>query len=68
MVSMSVKIAGQQYLQIQEVARILGVSRQTLQRWFREGRAPDVARDHRGWRVFSQTDVDRLRQVVEKVN
>jgi predicted site-specific integrase-resolvase len=46
---------------------MLGVSRQTLQRWFREGRTADVARDHRGWRVFKQSDVDRLRRIVEKV-
>jgi len=63
---MPIKIAGKDYLQIQEVAEMLGVSRQTLQRWFREGKAADVTRDHRGWRVFNQSDVDRLRQVVHK--
>lgn len=65
---MPVMIAGNSYLQIQEVAEILGISRQTLQRWFREGKAVDVARDFRGWRVFSQADIDRLRSVVEKVS
>jgi excisionase family DNA binding protein len=65
---MPIQIAGEHYFQIQEVARILGVSRQTLQRWFREGRAVDVSRDHRGWRVFNQSDVDRLRQIVERVS
>lgn len=47
---------------------MLGVSRQTLQRWFREGRAADVSRDFRGWRVFTHADIERLRQVVDKVS
>jgi excisionase family DNA binding protein len=64
---MPVKIADQHYFQIREAAQMLGISRQTLQRWFREGKTTDVARDFRGWRIFSQSDVDRLRQVVEKV-
>lgn len=62
---MPVVIHGKSYFQILEVAKTLGVSRQTLQRWFREGRVEDVARDHRGWRVFSPQDVQRLRQYVE---
>lgn len=65
---MPIKIADQHYFQIQEVAQMLGVSRQTLQRWFREGKAPDVSRDHRGWRVFNEADVDRLRQMIQRAN
>lgn len=65
---MPVRIAGTEYFQIQEAAKLLGISRQTLQRWFREGKAADVARDRRGWRVFSHADIDRLRQVVDKVS
>jgi len=65
---MPIKISGKDYFQIQEVAEMLGVSRQTLQRWFREGKASDVPRDHRGWRIFNQSDVDRLHRVVHKPN
>jgi DNA-binding transcriptional MerR regulator len=65
---MPLTIAGKSYFQIREVAGMLGVSRQTLQRWFREGRAADVSRDFRGWRVFTQADIERLRQVVDKVS
>jgi excisionase family DNA binding protein len=56
----AVKIGEQQFFQIREAAKQLGVSRQTLQRWFREGKVQDVARDRRGWRVFTQRDIDRL--------
>lgn len=44
-----------------EVARTLGISRNTLLRWFREGRVPDGPRDRNGWRVFGEADVEALR-------
>jgi len=45
-----------------QAARALGVSRNTLLRWFREGRISGVSRDRRGWRSFSETDLDRIRR------
>lgn len=45
-----------------EAARELGVSRNTLLRWFREGRISGVPRDRRGWRSFSGPDLDRIRR------
>jgi predicted site-specific integrase-resolvase len=46
----------------QEAAERLGVSRQTLLRWFREGRVADtVRRDRNGWREFSSDDIERIR-------
>ena len=48
-----------------EAARRLGVSRQTILRWFSEGRiADDVRRDHRNWREFDERDVERIRKSV----
>lgn len=43
-----------------EAARRIGCSRSTLLRWFREGRVADVARDRRGWRVFTEEDIERI--------
>ncbi len=45
-----------------EAAGLLGVSRNTLLRWFREGRISAVARDRRGWRSFSEADLERIRR------
>lgn len=45
-----------------EAARRIGCSRSTLLRWFREGRVADVGRDRRGWRVFTEDDIGRIRQ------
>ncbi len=45
-----------------EAARRIGCSRSTLLRWFREGKVADVARDRRGWRVFTEEDISRIRR------
>jgi DNA-binding transcriptional MerR regulator len=44
-----------------DAAKKLGISRQTLHRWFAVGRIKDVRRDHNNWRVFSLQDIDRIR-------
>lgn len=48
-----------------EAAKELGVSRNTLLRWFREGRISEVARDRNGWRIFSQEDLASIRRSLE---
>ncbi len=48
--------------QTDEAARRIGCSRSTLLRWFREGKVADVARDRRGWRVFTEEDISRIRR------
>jgi len=45
-----------------EAAGLLGISRNTLLRWFREGRISGVSRDRRGWRSFTEADLDRIRR------
>jgi len=47
-----------------EAAKRLGVSRQTLLRWFAQRRITEVRRDHNNWRVFSDQDLDRIRREV----
>ena len=44
-----------------EASRRIGCSRSTLLRWFREGKVVDVGRDRRGWREFTEADIDRIR-------
>ena len=43
-----------------QVARKAGVHRDTIHRWLRDGRIPEPARDRRGWRVFSEVEVQRI--------
>jgi len=45
-----------------EVARIVGVHRDTLLRWLREGLVPEPRRDRHGWRVFDDREAARISQ------
>jgi predicted site-specific integrase-resolvase len=49
------------YRQAHEVAKLAGISKNTLLRWLKAGRVPEVARDRNGWRIFSEEDVARIR-------
>ena len=48
-----------------EVARLVGVSKQTLLRWIRTGLVADVHRDQRGWRVWTNEDLARVKRFRE---
>lgn len=43
-----------------EAARKAGIHRDTLLRWLREGKVAEPRRDRRGWRVFSDHDVQQI--------
>lgn len=59
---MPVKLEGHNYYRTAEVCRITGISKNTLFRWMKEGFIIEPAsRDWRGWRLFSQTQVDKLK-------
>jgi DNA-binding transcriptional MerR regulator len=44
-----------------EAAKFVGVSKNTLLRWLDEGLIDDVERDWRGWRVWMQRDIERIK-------
>ena len=44
-----------------EAANCIGVSKSTLLRWLDEGLVDDVERDWRGWRVWMQQDIERIK-------
>jgi len=46
------------YSTVQAAERV-GVCKNTLLRWIREGLIPDVGRDWRFWRVWSEQDIAR---------
>lgn len=46
-----------------------GITKNTLLRWVSQGSFADVDyRDRRGWRLFTEDDVDRLKAEVNKIN
>jgi len=44
-----------------EVAKRLSICKSTLLRWLDEGLVDDVERDWRGWRIWNNRDVERVR-------
>jgi len=44
-----------------QAAKQIGVCKNTLLRWVYEGLIPDVGRDWRGWRSWSQADINRAK-------
>lgn len=66
---MPVAINGQEYYRTSEVCRIVGISRNTLFRWLKEGGVTEVEhRDYRGWRLFTQAQVDAMKKKVGQVS
>jgi predicted site-specific integrase-resolvase len=59
---MPVVINDQTYYRTAEVCRAVGISRNTLFRWLKEGIFSDVEyRDWRGWRLFTPDQMDIMR-------
>ena len=48
-----------------EAAELIGVSKNTLLRWINEEFIPDVQRDWRGWRIWSEDDIQRAKAFKE---
>jgi DNA-binding transcriptional MerR regulator len=65
---MPVIIDKQTYYRTAEVCRIAGISRNTLFRWLRTGifSEPDK-RDWRGWRLFSQSQLDKIKAKTNQI-
>ena len=61
-------INGQTYYRTAEVFRMIGISRNTLYRWLRKDILRGIEhRDSRGWRLFTQDDIDELNNAINYV-
>ncbi len=59
-INMPLTVNGQTYYRTAEVCQMVGICRNTLFRWFKEGVSKDAQhRDRRGWRLFTQGEIDR---------
>jgi len=67
---MPIEINGQRYYRTSEVCMEVGISRATLFRWIREGIFKKSRWDRRGWRLFTEDELKKLKaetnQVIEK--
>jgi hypothetical protein len=65
---MPVKINGEKYYRTHEACVFAGITKNTFLRWVSNGQFSDVSyRDRRGWRLFTQKDVERLLAEVNKI-
>ncbi len=52
---------------ITEIAEIIGVSAKTIVRWEKLGKTPKAKRDWRGWRVYDDNDLIKIKNFFETV-
>ncbi len=65
---MPVTIDGQTYYRTAEVYRVLGITRNTLYRWLQKDSIGEAKhRDSRGWRLFTQDELDKLDRSINRV-
>lgn len=55
------RIGTLEFFTLAEVSQMAGVHRTTLLRWIAAGKVPDAKRDRHGWRVFTQDQVETIK-------
>ena len=54
------------WLRTKEAAGRIGVSKNTLLRWFKEKKVSEVPRDRNGWRIFRLEDIIRIKEYADR--
>jgi DNA-binding transcriptional MerR regulator len=62
------EIDGQRYYSALEVCREVAISRPTLFRWLKRGLLTKLHRDRRGWRMFTEEDLGRIRLEASRID
>ncbi len=66
---MPITVNSQTYYRTAEVYRMVGISRTTLFRWLKEGIFSEPEhRDRRGWRLFTEDELHRLKEEANRIN
>lgn len=52
---------------ISEIAEKLGITTKTITRWEKAGKVKRAKRDWRGWRVYSSTELEEMKNLIETV-
>lgn len=64
---MPVEINGQIYYRTLEACKKTGISRATLLRWLKTGTPGNLHRDTRGWRLFTEENLEEIRVKANKI-
>ena len=66
---MPVIVNGGTYYRTTEICQMVGISRNTLFRWLKGGILEKTTRrDRRGWRLFTEAQIDRLKAEVNHIS
>jgi len=66
---MPTTIRGTTYYRTAEACEAAGISKNTFFRWLRSGDFEDVSTaDRHGWRLFSESDLERLCSKAQHIN
>ncbi len=52
---------------VKDVSRIIDRDKSTIFRWEKEGRINSPQRDSRGWRIYSEYDLEKMKRVVREL-
>ncbi len=64
---MTIEINGQTYYRTSEACAKTSVSRATLFRWLKAGILKQSYRDRRGWRIFTEDDLSKIKVEASKI-
>ena len=64
---MPIEINGQIYYRTSEACAKTGVSRATLFRWLKAGILQKRYRDRRGWRLFTEDDLNKIQAEFQRI-
>jgi excisionase family DNA binding protein len=64
---MPVLIEGQVYYRTLEACRRTGISRATLFRWLKAGILSRSVKDRRGWRLYTEDDVETIKKEADRI-
>lgn len=60
-------IGGTTYYRTSEICRKTGISRATLFRWLKSGILERPVKDRRGWRLFTEVELNRIGNEAKRI-
>jgi predicted site-specific integrase-resolvase len=62
-----IKVNEQIYYTSLETCEKTGISRATLSRWLRQGIIKELHKDRRGWRLFTEDDLNKIEAETSRI-
>lgn len=56
------------FIRVKDVEKIIDRDRNTILRWEREGLVPHPQKDSRGWRFYTEKDIETIQKFMHKLS